>query len=85
MALCSHFLFLYSAHFDADFHVAAIRELCRVATELRIFPVLELGSVQSRHLNFVMERLRESGFSAELQTVNYEFQRGGNQMLRVSR
>ena len=83
LALCSHFLFLYSAQFDADFHVAAIKELCRVATEARIFPVLELGSVQSRHLNDVMARLEANRFSAELQTVNYEFQRGGNQMLRV--
>ena len=84
LALCSHFLFLYSAQFDAAFHVAAIQELCRVAEDVRIFPVLELGSVQSRHLETVIARLQDGGFSAELQTVNYEFQRGGNQMLRVT-
>ncbi|MGB1253668.1 MAG: SAM-dependent methyltransferase [Candidatus Promineifilaceae bacterium] len=84
LALCSHFLFLYSAQFDADFHLAAIHELCRVAQEVRIFPVLELGSIQSRHLSQVMKGLREGGFLAELQTVNYEFQRGGNQMLRIN-
>jgi hypothetical protein len=34
LALCSHFLFLYSDHLDADFHVRAARELCRVAREI---------------------------------------------------
>ena len=43
LALCSHFLFLYSPHFTAEFHTKAIQELCRVATEVRIFPLLELG------------------------------------------
>ena len=43
MALCSHLLFLYSDHLDAAFHRAAIRDLCRVAGEVRIFPLLALG------------------------------------------
>ncbi len=40
LALCSHFLFLYSDHLTAGFHVAAIREMCRVAGEARVFPLL---------------------------------------------
>jgi hypothetical protein len=83
LAVCSHFLFLYSAHLGADFHVAAIRELCRVAHEARIFPLLELGSVQSRHLESVAAMLRAANYPMRIETVDYEFQRGGNQMLRV--
>ena len=42
LALCSHFLFLYSERLGGDFHVEAARELCRVAAEVRIFPLLSL-------------------------------------------
>ena len=37
LALCSHFLFLYSERLDADFHAASVLELCRVARQVRIF------------------------------------------------
>jgi len=38
LALCSHFLFLYSSQLGETFHQQAIVELCRVAREVRIFP-----------------------------------------------
>src|SRR5678816_2295170 len=47
LALCSHLLFLYSAHLDEEFHHRSIRELCRVAGEVRIFPLLALGGQRS--------------------------------------
>jgi hypothetical protein len=83
LALCSHFLFLYSAHRDLVFHLASIKELCRVAEEVRIFPILELGGKKSRHLSAVLTWLERENYAAELVTVNYEFQKGGNQMLRI--
>ena len=83
LALCSHYLFLYSAQLSSAFHLRSIRELCRVAAEVRIFPLLELGSVTSRHLDAVVANLRERGHSCFLEAVPYEFQRGGNAMLRV--
>ena len=42
LALVSHFLFLYSASHDREFHVAAVHELLRVANEVRIFPLLTM-------------------------------------------
>ncbi len=83
LALCSHFLFLYSKHHTARFHIESIVELTRVASEVRIFPLQELGSRPSRHLNQVITTLRSHGFTAKIERVNYEFQQGGNQMLRV--
>lgn len=83
LALCSHFLFLYSLHLSEDFHVASLQELCRVAREVRVFPVWELGAVPSRHLQAVTARLTAAGYAVALQTVPYEFQRGGNQMMRI--
>ena len=83
LALCSHFLFLYSAHLDAAFHQAAIREMCRVATEVRIFPLLTLDGEWSPWVEPVATDLRERGYQVTLETVAYEFQRGANQMMRI--
>jgi SAM-dependent methyltransferase len=82
-ALSSHFLFMYSEQFGLTFHKAAIGELCRVAGELRIFPLLDLEGERSRHLEPLLLWLREEGFAAEIRPVAYEFQKGGNEMLRI--
>ena len=84
LALCSHFLFLYSAHLDEAFHRAAIRELCRVATEVRIFPLLALGGERSPFVAGCVQTLREAGHSVSIENVPYEFQRGGNEMMRIT-
>jgi hypothetical protein len=76
-------LFLYSEHFSEDFHVESVKELCRVAGEARIFPLLELGSKKSRHVAAVAARLTAAGYAVSVETVPYEFQRGGNQMMRA--
>lgn len=83
LALCSHFLFLYSEQYDASFHVKALRELCRVAQEVRVFPLLELSGAPSRHLPEVINALEAGGCSVNVEPVNYEFRKGANQMLRL--
>jgi hypothetical protein len=83
LALCSHFLFLYSEQHDAQFHIQALRELCRVAQEVRVFPLLELNGARSRHLSEVVNALEAGGCSVSIEPVNYEFQKGGDQMLRL--
>lgn len=83
LALCSHLLFLYSEQLSLDFHIESIKELCRVATEARVFPILELGAEKSRHLEDVATRLGAEGYAVNAIHVPYEFQRGGNQMLRI--
>jgi hypothetical protein len=83
LALCSHFLFLYSEQVPLEFHVAAFHEMIRVATEVRVFPLLALGGQRSPHVAPVSERLRADGYNVSIDQVPYEFQRGGNQMMRV--
>ena len=83
LAICSHYLFLYSPHLSLDFHLQSIRELCRVAREVRIFPLLELGAVSSRHLDEIQKKLRKQEYTVSIVPVNYEFQRGGNRMMKV--
>lgn len=84
LALCSHFLFTYSDLFSAEFHLASILELCRVAKEVRIFPLLNISGEESPILQGVMNELATQGYSVEIRQVAYEFQKGGNQLLRVS-
>ena len=83
LAVCSHLLFLYSEQLDERFHLASIRELCRIATEVRIFPLLELGARTSRHLRAVTAGLIAGGYMVDIVPVAYEFQRGGNQVMKV--
>ena len=85
LALSSHFLFLYSAQFDLDFHRAALREMLRVAAEVRVFPLLQLGGAPSPHVAGVREALTAAGVGVTVEPVPYEFQRGGNRMLRLRR
>ncbi len=83
LALCSHFLFLYSSQLGKRFHVSAVREMCRVAAEVRVFPLLALGGSRSPHVDHCADDLRGSGFDVVIQGVPYEFQRGGDQMMRI--
>ena len=83
LALCSHFLFLYSHHFSYNFHKQAISELCRVAKEVRIFPLVTLAGDKSIYVNDIHAYLRNQGYGVTIEPVPYEFQRGGNEMMKI--
>jgi hypothetical protein len=82
LAVCSHFLFLYAEHLSEAFHRSGILELCRVASEVRIFPLLALDGRPSPHVAGIVDGLRGS-YETSLEYVPYEFQLGGNQMMRI--
>ena len=85
LALSSHFLFLYSVQFDLTFHCSALQEMLRVASEARVFPLLQVGGAPSPHVQGVIEYFKSNGFQASVETVPYEIQRGGNKMMRLGR
>jgi hypothetical protein len=84
VALCSHFLFFYADIFPLAFHQQAVDELCRVAQEVRVFPLLTYGSEECAFVDAVVERQREAGRHVSIERVAYEFQRGGNTMMRIA-
>jgi hypothetical protein len=85
VALCSHLLFLYTDHLDETFHFLAVREMCRIAAEVRIFPLLSLDGASSRHVDPIAQVFTHLGFTVAIEKVAYEFRRGGNEMIRIVR
>ena len=83
LALCSHFLFLYSEQLGRDFHIAAIEEMLRVSSEVRIFPLLTLIQKTSPYLDFVIDRFNNLGYLASIVKVPYELQPGADKMLVI--
>lgn len=83
LILCSHCLFSYSRQLDELFHRKSIQEMSRVGREIRIFPLLEINGQISRHLGGILNWLEEVGLLYEITTVDYEFQKGGNQLLII--
>lgn len=83
IALCSHFLFLYSDHYDYNFHKAAVYEMLRVADEVRIFPILDLMLNRSPYLERLTKELERDGYKVKIKKVPYEIQRGGNEMMWI--
>ncbi|AFY36508.1 hypothetical protein Lepto7376_0048 [[Leptolyngbya] sp. PCC 7376] len=84
LCLCSHFLFLYADKLSLAFHLASVEELLRVAAEVRIFPLLNLMGDRSPHVAPVIEQLKQQNFQVRIETVSYEFQKGGNEMLVIT-
>ncbi|TAD78999.1 MAG: SAM-dependent methyltransferase [Oscillatoriales cyanobacterium] len=86
LAISSHLLFTYTAQLSLEFHQAAIAELLRVADEVRIFPLLtNFTTERSPYVQPAIDALTAQGFRVEIVPTVYEFQRGGNELLRVWR
>lgn len=85
LCLCSHLLFLYAEHLTLNFHIASIHELLRVASEVRIFPLIQLNGEPYPHLDVVLAEYFSKGYTVQIESVAYEFQKGGNKMLKICR
>ncbi|MEH3078797.1 MAG: methyltransferase domain-containing protein [Quadrisphaera sp.] len=83
LVLCSHLLFTYADRLDDAFHLAALRELVRVARrEVRVFPLVVVGGgAEHAGLGSLLEQLAAEGVAAELRPTDYRFQRGADRVL----
>ncbi|MFW5872156.1 MAG: SAM-dependent methyltransferase [bacterium] len=82
LALSSHFLVLYS-QLGLEFHIESVKEMLRVASEIRIFPLLNLDAKKSEVLDGLIEYFN-SDYPVSIEMVDYEFQKNGNKMLRIT-
>jgi len=83
LGLSSHFLILYS-QLGLDFHIQSITEMLRICKEIRIFPILNLNAVKSEVLDEIIRHFN-SDFVVNIESVDYEFQKNGNEMLVIKR
>ncbi len=83
LALCSHYLFANIPGQDLDYHVAVIKELCRVAKEVRFFPLADRENKISDFLGPVLLALQNENYGTEVRHVPYRLQKEGNALLRV--
>ncbi len=82
-ALSSHYLFADLDDQDIDFHLQVIRELARVAKEVRIFPLIDRKGHPSPFLGPVLLGLQQENYGTEVREVSYHLQPTGNAMLRI--
>ncbi len=86
LALCSHLLFTWSDVLDEQWHERALRELLRVATEVRVFPLVLKGTgAPVSFLPALVDALRGEGHTVDVVPVPYEFQVDTHDMLRLRR
>jgi hypothetical protein len=85
LVLSSHLLFSYADRLDREFHVASLRELARVGREVRVFPLVPMGTTEGRELAPVRAALAAAGLRTTVRPVDYEFQRGCYAMMSIVR
>lgn len=83
LALSSHYLFADLDEQDISFYLQAIKELARVAKEVRIFPLIDRNGQPSPFLGPVLLDLQQHNYGTEVRSVAYHLQPKGNAMLRV--
>ena len=82
LALSGYLLFAYPDHLDEADHERALRELLRVAREeVRVFPLIDTAYVRHPAVDALRRRLGADGVESEVRRVEYEFQRGGDEVL----
>ncbi|KXX66829.1 hypothetical protein [Flammeovirga sp. SJP92] len=81
LGLSSHFLLLYS-QLGLEFHIQSISEMLRLCKEVRLFPLLNLDAETSEVLEGITQHF-QSEYHIQIINVEYEFQKGGNQMMVI--
>lgn len=82
LALCFNILFVEEEKPAEDYRLSSVLELIRVASEVRIFPLVDKLSRPSQHLGPILQTLQQKGFGVELRQIK---QAGdtGNALLRI--
>ncbi|MDE6672307.1 MAG: class I SAM-dependent methyltransferase [Ruminococcus sp.] len=83
IGLSSHFLMMYTS-LGYDFHIKAISEMLRVCREIRIFPIVDLDANKTSLINDVLSYFNNH-YTTEIVTTNYEFQKGENKLLIITK
>jgi len=81
LAFCTDFIFHHALSRE---HVGVVlQELCRVAEEVRIFPLVDSDGKMPQELGPLILLLQQQNFGVEVRQVAYHALQGGNAMLRI--
>jgi hypothetical protein len=83
LAISTNYLFSSMEQHGTDFHLQCIRELTRVAKEVRIFSLIDREGQPSPLIGPVLLGLQQANYGVEVRTVDYQLQQGDQAMLRV--
>ncbi|HLB56942.1 MAG TPA: hypothetical protein VJK30_06415 [Coxiellaceae bacterium] len=78
LALCTDFIF-YHSHSTKEI-AELVEELCRIASEVRIFPLMDKTGKASKELGPLMLILQKKNYGVEVRSSVFE---NGNAMLRI--
>lgn len=81
LALCTDFIFHHLLSIEEIMII--VQELCRVAEEVRLFPLLDNFGKMSEELGPLMLMLQKKNYGVEVREVPYQTLKGGNAMLRI--
>ena len=84
IALCSNFLFADLAEQGLAFQLAWIKELARVANDIRIYPLTDQQGRVSEILGPVLLQLQQDGFQVVIQEVPFRLVPNSKAMLKLS-
>lgn len=82
-ALSSHYFFAGDDNEHLQHYIKIIKELARVAKEVRIFPLIDKFGQPSPLLGPILLELQNNNYGVEVREVDYHLQPQGNAMLRV--
>ncbi len=82
-ALSANSLFADLEYQTVEYHLQVIKEMARVAKDVRIFPLVDAGGLPSPLLGPVLLGLHQANYGVEVRDVSYHLQVKGNAMLRI--
>ena len=86
LALSSHLLFLYDDRLNYQFHLDSIKEMLRVTSEVRIYPLISLrgDGKKSSFVNKIKKDIIPEG-KIKILDVKYRFREGCNEMMCIKK
>ncbi len=82
LLLCTDFLFNSTQSLKSSSQ-DIMNELCKLAVEVRIFPLPEVKTTVAAELGPIMLALQNRNFGVEIRAVNYPMRKDANAILRV--
>lgn len=85
LVLCGHFLFLFSDRLDYAFHCDSLIELCRVARDVRLYPLVGIDNNEYPDLLKLQAELRKRGIESRTVDVDYAVIKGSGKAQQLTK